>query len=79
MAKLIYSALTSLEGYLALEGVGVVLELLDERRFGNGMVYLHYKGGYYLSLAGGVLFGELSHMSIIRTRASRFESTTVGR
>jgi dihydrofolate reductase len=24
------------------EGVRVVLELLDERRFGNGMVYLHY-------------------------------------
>jgi dihydrofolate reductase len=25
------------------EGVRVVLELLDERRFGNGMVYLHYR------------------------------------
>jgi dihydrofolate reductase len=25
------------------EGVRVVLELIDERRFGNGMVYLHYR------------------------------------
>ena len=25
------------------EGIRVVLELLDERRFGNGMVYLHYR------------------------------------
>ena len=25
------------------EGVRVVLELLDERRFGNGMVYIHYR------------------------------------
>ena len=25
------------------EGVRVVLELLEERRFGNGMVYLHYR------------------------------------
>ena len=25
------------------EGVRVVLELLDERHFGNGMVYLHYR------------------------------------
>ena len=25
------------------EGVRVGLELLDERRFGNGMVYLHYR------------------------------------
>jgi hypothetical protein len=36
MAKLIYSALTSLDGCVALE-------LLDERRFGNGMVYLRYR------------------------------------
>ncbi|MGZ4402472.1 MAG: dihydrofolate reductase family protein, partial [Gaiellaceae bacterium] len=25
------------------KGVRVTLELLDERRFGNGVVYLHYR------------------------------------
>ncbi len=62
MAKLIYSAITSLDGYVAdrdgnfdwaapdcggnralPNDVRVKLELLDERRFGNGVVYLHYR------------------------------------
>jgi hypothetical protein len=47
MAKLIYPALASLDGYVADEegkfDVRLPLELLDERRFGNGMVYLRYR------------------------------------
>jgi hypothetical protein len=54
MAKLIYSAITSLDGYLAAPMLGrgkeplpndvrLKLELLDERPFGNGVVHLHYR------------------------------------
>jgi hypothetical protein len=57
MDKLIYSAITSLDGYVADEDGKFDwaapdeevhtfvndLELLDERRFGNGTVYLHYR------------------------------------
>jgi hypothetical protein len=56
LARLIYSAITSLDGYVA-DGNGNFdwaepddevhlfvndLELVDERRFGNGVVHLHY-------------------------------------
>jgi hypothetical protein len=41
VAKLVYSAMGG--GKPALpEGVRVALELLDERRFGNGVVYVRY-------------------------------------
>jgi len=55
MAKLIYSAITSLDGYVAdkdgsfdwaepdEEVHSLPLELLDQRRFGNGVVYLRYR------------------------------------
>ncbi|HWC10193.1 MAG TPA: hypothetical protein VG455_03130 [Acidimicrobiales bacterium] len=55
MARLIYSMIMSLDGYVALapvvvgggnralpDGVRLDVELLDERRFGNGMVHLRY-------------------------------------
>jgi hypothetical protein len=51
MAKLTYFMPTSLDGYIADEtgnpdwaapDVCVNLDLLDERRFANGMVYLRY-------------------------------------
>ena len=59
MAKLIYSGITSLDGYVADrdgnfdwgvpdEEVHTFvndLELLDEHRFGNGVVHLHYRTG----------------------------------
>ncbi len=34
--------------------VRLELELLDERRFGNGMVYLRYGGGVEATAPGGV-------------------------
>ncbi len=51
MAKLIYSTIALFltpnvvgGGKQSLpDNVRVNLELLDERRFGNGMVYLHYR------------------------------------
>ena len=51
MAKLIYSAITSLDGNIVVGGskqclpndVRLRLELLDERRFGNGVVHLRYR------------------------------------
>lgn len=36
VAKLIYSAITSLDGH-------VELELVDEHRFGNGVVHVHHR------------------------------------
>jgi hypothetical protein len=62
MAKLIYTAIASLDGYIAdaegrfdwsapdaevhafvkPDGLRARLQLLDERRFGNGVVHLHY-------------------------------------
>ena len=51
MARLIYSAIMSLDGYIAVVGGGtralpdrvrLDLALADERRFGNGTVYLCY-------------------------------------
>ena len=61
MAKLIYSAITSLDGYKEDEDGtfdwavpddevhafinDLELELLDERRFAGGMVYLRYRAG----------------------------------
>lgn len=46
MAKLIYSAITSLDGTQAFpDNVRLPLDLLDERRFGNGMIYLRYRTG----------------------------------
>jgi hypothetical protein len=58
MAKLIYSAIMSLDGYVADEDgnfdwaggttalphhVRLNLNLVDEHRFGNGVVYLRYR------------------------------------
>ena len=61
MAKLIYSAITSLDGYVEDAdgnfdwarpddelhafggGVRMQLHLLDQRRFGNGVVHLRYR------------------------------------
>ena len=55
MARLIYTAITSLDGYVAdkdgsfdwaepdEEVHSLPLELLDQRRFGNGVVYLRYR------------------------------------
>jgi hypothetical protein len=44
VAKLIYSAIASLDGYTAdADGVRAGLELLDERRFGSGAVYLRHR------------------------------------
>ena len=42
MARLIYSAITSLDGSLPAK-VREPLELLDERRFDAGVVHLHYR------------------------------------
>ena len=52
-ARLIYSAITSLDGYVAdadgnfdwslSAGVRIGLDLQDERRFGNGVVHLRYR------------------------------------
>ena len=46
MASLIYTAISSLDGYVEDREVHQFvndLELLDERRFGNGVVYLRYR------------------------------------
>ena len=49
MAKLIYSGFTSLDGYVADENgnlpgkVPVKLDLVDERRFNKGLVYVQYR------------------------------------
>jgi hypothetical protein len=52
VAKLVYSAITSLDGYVADEdgrfdwaapSARTRLELVDERCFGNGVVHLHYR------------------------------------
>jgi hypothetical protein len=53
MADLIYSAITSLEGYVADQRGnfdwaapdGVELELTDERRFAGGVVFVCYRTG----------------------------------
>ena len=43
-ARLIYSAITSLDGYVAdADGNFIGLDLQDERRFGNGVVHLRYR------------------------------------
>jgi hypothetical protein len=43
MAQLIYSAISSLDGYVAYEAGNFALELRDARRFDGGMVHLGYR------------------------------------
>jgi hypothetical protein len=51
MARLIYTAITSLDGYVADKGgnqalpddLRLNLELMGERRFQSGVVHLHYR------------------------------------
>jgi hypothetical protein len=44
MANLIYSMITSLDGYVEdPDGVSLELDLVDERRFDSGVVYLRYR------------------------------------
>jgi hypothetical protein len=41
VGRLIYSAIASLDGYVEDEH-GMALELAEERRFANGVVYVRY-------------------------------------